>query len=105
MMNYGVLIGRLVDNPSIFEVDGVKHLEITLAVPRSYKNDEGVYETDFIPVSLVDKIAENTAEYCKKGDLVGVKGRIENIPNVRGENNLTINVEKITFLASKSKDE
>ena len=50
---------------------------ITLAVPRSYKNKEGVYDTDFIDVTLWNAVGENTAEYCRKGDIVGVKARLQ----------------------------
>ena len=50
---------------------------ITLAVPRSFKNADGIYETDFIPVRLYKGIAENAVDYCKKGDLLGVKGRVQ----------------------------
>ena len=56
---------------------GKKVSNLTLAVPRSYKNSEGEYETDFIPCVLWQGIAENVVNYCKKGDLVGVKGRVQ----------------------------
>ena len=51
--------------------------QLTLAVPRSFKNMKGEYDTDYIPCVLWKGVAENTAEYCKKGDLVGIKGRIQ----------------------------
>lgn len=48
MLNQTVLVGRLVKNPELRETEnGNKVTNITLAVPRSYKNTEGVYETDF----------------------------------------------------------
>ena len=77
MLNQVVCVGRLVNNLKVEELEGKKVSYITLAVPRSYKNADGVYETDFIDCTLWNGIAENTAEYCKKGDLVGVKGRIQ----------------------------
>ncbi len=67
-----------------------------LAVPRSYKNENGEYETDFIPCVLWNTIAVSTCEYCKKGDLVGVKGRIQNIAD-----KIEIIAERVTFLSSK----
>ena len=36
-----------------------------------------MYDTDFIQCILWDAIAENCCEYCKKGDVIGVKGRIQ----------------------------
>ena len=74
-----------------------------MAVQRSYKNAEGVYETDFVDCTLFDGVAQNTSEYCKKGDIVGVKGRIQTeIYEKDGENKKSTNIiaEKITFLSS-----
>jgi len=78
MLNQTVIVGRLVKDPELKETDnGAKVTNITLAVPRSFKNSEGEYETDFISCVLWKGIAENTVEYCQKGDLLGVKGRVQ----------------------------
>ena len=78
MLNQAVLVGRLTRDPEVIETEnGNKVSNISLAIPRNYKNAEGVYETDFIDVTLWNGVAENTAEYCKKGDIVGVKVRIQ----------------------------
>ena len=48
MLNQIVIVGRLVKDPELRETDsGKKVTNITLAVPRSYKNVSGEYETDF----------------------------------------------------------
>lgn len=100
MLNQTVLVGRLVKEVEVKEVDDRKVAYLTLAVQRSYKNEEGIYETDFVPCTLWNGIAENVAEYCRKGDLVGVKGRLQT------ENNgLVLVAEKVTFLSSAKKDE
>ena len=52
-------------------------ITLTLAVSRPFKNMEGNYDTDFIKVSLWNKIAKNTCEYTQKGDIVAVKGRLQ----------------------------
>lgn len=103
MLNQVVIIGRLVSKPIVEENEnGRKLSEITLAVNRSYKNAEGIYETDFIKCILWSCIAENTAEYCEKGDIIGVKGRLECL----GGNELQVVAEKITFLSNnKNKEE
>ena len=100
MLNQIVLVGRLTSDPEIKEVEERKACVITLAVPRSYKNENGEYDTDFIPCRLWGGIAENTVEYCKKGDLVGVKGRVQST-----DNGIEIIAEKLTFLSSKKVDE
>lgn len=105
MLNQIVLIGRLVQDPEIKELEnGVKASYITLAVPRSHKNSDGIYETDFIPVKLLSGVAESTTEYCKKSDLLGIKGRIQT-KQEENKNIIEIVAEKVTFLSSgKSKD-
>ena len=77
MLNQFVIVGRLVNSPKLRKGEKGNVTEITLAVPRSYKNKDGEYETDFIDFIVYNGIAENTKEYCKKGDIVGVKGRIQ----------------------------
>ena len=85
MLNQIVIAGRLVSDPQVEETeDGKKISTITVAVPRSYKNVDGTYDTDFIKCTLWNGIAESTAEYCKKGDLVGIKGRIQSTKNEKG---------------------
>jgi single-strand DNA-binding protein len=94
MLNQIVLVGRLTGEPRRSE-DNRKAV-ITLAVPRSYKNADGEYETDFIPCILWNGIAENAMEYCRQGDLVGVKGRLQN----EGQH-INVVAEKLTFLSSR----
>lgn len=109
MLNQAVLVGRIVYDPELKETEnGNKVANVTLAVPRSFKNDNGEYDTDFISCVLWKGVAENTAEYCKKGDMVGIKGRIQSdsYENKEGkkESKLSIVAEKVTFL-TKSRNE
>ena len=110
MLNQIVLVGRLVQDPEIKELEnGMKTSYITLAVSRSYKNVNGEYDTDFIPVRLYKGIAENATEYCKKGDVIGVKGRIQrfcaNDYTCNGYPILEIVAERVTFLQSRKETE
>lgn len=103
MLNQIVLVGRISKEIELKEENEKKIAVITLAVPRSYKNAEGIYETDFIDCILWNVIAENTKEYCKKGDMVGVKGRIQ----TRQENEkniIEVVAEKVTFLSSRKEE-
>lgn len=98
MNNYVLLIGRITHTPEVQDsIDDKKYCIITIAINRSYKNSEGVYETDYIPVRLEGSIATNTADYCKQGDLVGVRGSLKKTIDGR----LQVYADKITFLASK----
>ena len=98
MLNQIVLVGRLVETPhvDINPVNNKKQTTITLAVQRPYKNDIGMYDTDFIECTLHDSIATNTAEYCTAGDIIGVKGRL-----TVDDKQLQIVAEKVTFLSSR----
>lgn len=101
MLNQLVLVGRLTDKPEIVETEeGKKYGTVTLAVPRSFKNDEGVYETDFIPCVLYNGIVQQVSEWCKKCDIVGVKGRVQ-----AEEGKIQFIAEQVTFLSSKKGDE
>ena len=102
MLNQVVMVGRLTSDPEINEVENDRKVAtITLAVERSYKNAEGVYETDFIKCTLWNGIAETTAEYCKKGDVVGVKGRLQCLSG----NELQVVAEKVSFLSSRKEED
>ena len=110
MLNQIVIVGRLVRDPELRETDGGKKVtNITLAVPRSYKNSTGEYETDFIKCVLWRGVAERTTEYCKKGDLIGVRGRIQTRDIEQEDETLKtvmeLVAERVTFLSSKKTDE
>ena len=109
MHNLVYLIGRLTENPEVKELeDGRSMLTSNLAVQRSFKNEDGIYETDFLRCILWNGVAARTSEYCKSGDLVGIKGRLQN-RKYEDENNTTgyiteVIVDKVSFLASKRED-
>lgn len=109
MLNQIILVGRLTRNIEVKEEEsGKKYTVINLAIPRSFKNAEGEYETDFVDCLAFDMIASNTAEYCQKGDIIGVKGRIQTktVEKEDGikEYKMEIIAEKITFLSSRKSD-
>ncbi|MEG1900624.1 MAG: single-stranded DNA-binding protein [Bacilli bacterium] len=108
MLNQLVLVGRLVKDIELRETESKKKVtNLTLAIPRSFKNSEGQYETDFIECTLWEQTAINTSEYCKKGSILGIKGRIQTkVIEKGGVKRTVIEViaEKVTFLSSKPLD-
>ena len=109
MLNQTVIVGRLVSDPELRETDnGNKVTNVTIAVPRSFKNINGEYDTGFVSCVLWKGIAESTANYCKKGDLVGVKGRLQTREyETDNEKRKVVELvaEKVTFLSgAKAKD-
>lgn len=107
MMNSILFVGRLTKDVEVKELDdGKKVANISLAVPRSFKNSEGIYETDFINCTVWGDKAETTAMYCHKGDMVGVKGRAESHIEKTEEGsryNIVFVADRVTFLSSRSK--
>lgn len=110
-MNQVVLVGRMTSNPNVIETEnGKKYTVINLAVQRAFKNQDGIYETDFIRCILWNGIASNTCEFCKIGDVIGIKGRLQN--RIYENNNeqtqyiTEVIAERVTFLSSnKTKKE
>ena len=96
MLNQVVLVGRLTK----IKRENEYTIEIELAVPRSFKNEDGIYDTDYIKCMVNGNVAKNTEEYCNKGDLEGIKGRVQSI-----DNDIELIAEKITFLTSKKENE
>lgn len=91
MLNQVVLVGR---------IDEIKENDLLIAVPRTEKNEDGIYDTDYIQVIVGPNLMENINNYCTKGDLVGVKGKVRSMDSV-----MYIIAEKITFLSTKAKDD
>lgn len=77
-MNKAILIGRLTRDPELrTTTSGISSTSFTVAVSRTYTNQNGERETDFINCVAWRKQAENIAKYCKKGSQVAVEGRIQ----------------------------
>jgi single-strand DNA-binding protein len=103
MLNQVVLVGRLTEE--VKEKNKKGFIITTLGVPRSWKNENGEYETDFIDIKINGTIADNVKEFCKKGDIVGVKGRIQTTIIKKDNKDIKVTeivAEKVTFLSSKS---
>lgn len=98
MINLVTMVGRIVklETEEATEEKESKITTMTLAITRRFKNAEGIYETDFIKVQMLNYISEKVNEYCQKGDLVGIRGRLQVI-----NNQLCVIAEQVSFLSSK----
>jgi single-strand DNA-binding protein len=107
MMNRVVLVGRLTKDPELsYTPAGVAVAKFTLAVNRSFSNQQGEREADFINVVVWRKAAESTANFLKKGSLAGVDGRIQT-RNYEGNDGKRVFVtevvaESVQFLSPKN---
>lgn len=108
-MNVANLIGRLTKDVELrYTENKVAVGNLTLAVNRSFKNKEGNYDADFINCIAYKTQAETLNKYVKKGDKLGIEGRIQT-RSYDSQDGLKkyvteVIVDKIHFLENK-KDE
>lgn len=96
-MNQVILVGKIFGDIKVETGENDKKVcKLKIVVSRNFKNIDGVYENDLIDIILWNGVAESTVEYCKNGDVIGIKGRLQ-----VEDNNLQVIAEKITFLSSK----
>ncbi len=78
MLNRIQLIGRLTRDPELRYVsNGHPMAQFTLAVDRDFKNAAGDRDADFIHCVAWRKLAEQVGQYCARGRLVAVEGRLQ----------------------------
>lgn len=106
MMNRVVLVGRLTRDPDLrYTPSGVAVANFNMAVNRPFKNQQGEQDADFVNCVVWRRPAENLANYMKKGNLIGVDGRIQT-RNYEGTDGKTVYVtevvaDSVQFLESK----
>ncbi|WP_456363875.1 single-stranded DNA-binding protein [Priestia aryabhattai] len=107
MMNRVILVGRLTKDPELrYTPTGVAVATFTLAVNRTFTNQSGEREADFINVVVWRKQAENVANFLKKGSQAGVDGRLQS-RSYEGQDGKRVYVtevvaESVQFLEPKS---
>lgn len=106
MINNVVLVGRLTKDPELKQTSsGIYFSNFTLAVNRTFKNDNGETEADFINCIVWRNQAESLCKYMKKGSQIGVEGRIQtrSYETEEGMRYITeVVANSITFLESKT---
>jgi single-strand DNA-binding protein len=103
MINRCIIVGRMVRDPELRRTgNGNAILNFTLALDNY---GGGEKSTDFIPVTAFNKMATNIAQYCSKGSLVGVDGKIHSntYQNKDGKNVTYINVvaDNVRFMDTR----
>lgn len=106
MLNRVVLVGRLTRDPDLrYTPNGVAVANFNIACNRPFKNQQGEQEADFINCVVWRKVAENLANYMKKGSMIGVDGRVQT-RSYEGQDGKMVYVtevlaENIQFLESR----
>ena len=105
MINNCTLVGRLTKDPELKKTQsGISVVKFTLAVNRSFRDESGETQADFISCIAWRAQADNLAKYMKQGSLIGIEGRIqtgsyETEQGMRYTTDVVAN--NITFLESK----
>lgn len=105
-MNKVILIGRLTQEHTKRTTEGGSIvISNSIAVRREIANQQGEYDADFVNIVAFGKTAELLEKWFRKGDRIGVEGRIQTsrYQNAQGENRYqtAIVVEKVEFLQEK----
>ena len=102
MTNQVILIGRLVNIQNEKAENGGNKVVVTMAIPQTFKNIDGAYDTNFVNCTLFGMVAKNTFEWCRKGDLIAIRGRVQRIDT---EKSIEIIGEKVSFLSSRKESD
>lgn len=102
MINRAVICGRLVRDPELRRTqNGTPVTSFTLAVNRTF----GEHEADFLNCVAWNKTAEIVEQYCSKGNLVGVEGRLQSrsYQDNQGNNRTVVEIvaDQVQFMQSK----
>ncbi len=77
-MNKVFLIGRLTRDPELrYTSSNIPSASFSLAVDRTFTNQNGEREADFINIVVWRKQAENVKNYLSKGSQVAIDGHIQ----------------------------
>lgn len=78
MLNYIVLMGRLVAEPEVRRTQSGKHVtSFRIACDRGRKDASGHSQADFFDVTAWEKVGEFVGRYFGKGSLILVEGRLQ----------------------------
>ena len=105
-MNKVILIGRLTRDPELrYTGSNTPVATFSLAVNRSFTNQNGEREADFINCVVWRKLAETVKNYLSQGSQVAVEGRIQtrNYDDQNGQRRYVteVVVENIDFVGTK----
>lgn len=106
MINNVVLVGRMAGDAELrYTPNNQAVATFRLAVNRPFKNQNGEREADFINCVIWRQQAENLANWAKKGDLIGITGRIQtrSYENQQGQRVYVTEVVAETFQLLESR--
>ena len=105
-MNKVFLIGRLTRDPELrYTGNNTAVASFTIAVNRTYTNQAGEREADFIPVVVWRRQAESVKNYLSQGSQVAIEGRLQvrNYDDQNGQRRYVTEViaDSVEFIGSR----
>lgn len=109
-MNQVGLVGRLTRDPVLRPLNENRaQTSFVLAINRNYRNSQGNVDADFVLCIAWGRLAERIAQYCGKGSLVGINGRLQSRSFTNKDNSKVytteVVVDDVRFYALKSRTE
>ncbi len=110
MVNNVTLVGRITKDPEIKNLGGSGSVcNFTVAASRTFKNQNGEYDADFINCVAFNALADRMNQYVGKGNLLAIIGRIQtrNYENNMGQRVYVTEVvaNNISFLESRNRND
>lgn len=108
-MNQVGLVGRLTKDAALRQLSGNKSTtSFVLAINRNFRNNHGSVDADFVFCNAWGRLAERIVQYCGKGSLIGVNGRLQSRSYTNKDNvriyTMEVVVEDVRFYALKSRE-
>ena len=111
MINNVILVGTIINEVKLNVVGEYEVCTIVLKVQRPFRDMEtNEYKSDLIPVTFWNVYANSIANFCCKGDVVGVKARL--VRKVNGLTKDNVNIystevigERVAFINLKRTNE
>lgn len=95
MINKAILIGRITKSPELKKTTtGISVVQFTLACNRRFQNQDGKRDADFIECVAYRQSADFIFNYAKKGNQLGVEGRIQT-RNYKDQSDRTVYVTEV----------
>ena len=109
VVNCCEIIGRIAKDITVTQNGDVTAARTSVAVQRNFKDKDGNYGADFIPVFAFGKTAEFLNEHFGKGDAIAIRGNIRtgSYTNKDGNKVYTteVAIDEISFVPGAKKSD
>ncbi|RUL53192.1 single-stranded DNA-binding protein [Lysinibacillus antri] len=77
-MNHVGLVGRITRDPVLKAIsENRNQTNFVIAINRNFRNSQGIVDSDFVNCIAWGKLAERIVQYCGRGSLIGINGRLQ----------------------------